>query len=66
MKYLFTCPAPCNYEMKVEAQNDDEAVSKLMAAGKVHVKDAHPNMPPLSEKQMKDMLKEGMKKGQGG
>jgi hypothetical protein len=34
-----------------------------MAVGKVHMKDAHSNMPPMSEQQMKDMLMAGMKKG---
>jgi predicted small metal-binding protein len=63
MKYSFKCPAPCNKEIKVDAVTDDEAINKLMAAGKVHAKEAHPNMPPMSEKQMKDMLKAGMKKG---
>ena len=63
MKYSFTCPAPCNYEVKVDARDDDEAISKLMAAGKVHAKTPIPNMPPMSEQQMKDMLKSGMKKG---
>ena len=63
MKYSFKCPAPCNYEIKVDAQNDDEAIGKMMAAGKVHVKDAHADKPPMPEQQMKDMLKKGMKKG---
>ncbi|MCX5832992.1 MAG: hypothetical protein NTV99_00460 [Deltaproteobacteria bacterium] len=62
MKYSFKCPAPCNYEIKVDAQNDDEAMSKMMAAGKVHVKEAHPDKPPMSEQQFKDILKKGMKK----
>jgi hypothetical protein len=34
-----------------------------MAAGKVHSKDAHPNVPSMSKQQMKDMLKAGVKKG---
>jgi hypothetical protein len=63
MTYSFTCPAPCNYEVKVDALNDDEAINKLMAAGKVHAKAVHPDMPPMSEQQMKDMLKSGMKRG---
>ncbi|HVN96397.1 MAG TPA: hypothetical protein VMT62_08210 [Syntrophorhabdaceae bacterium] len=63
MNYSFKCPAPCSEEIKVDAKNDDEAVDKLMAAGKAHAKEKHPNMPPMSEKQMKDMLKAGMKKG---
>ena len=63
MKYSFKCPAPCNHEIKVDAQNDDEAMTQLMAAGKVHVKEAHADKPPMPEKEMKDMLKKGMKKG---
>jgi predicted small metal-binding protein len=63
MQYAFTCPAPCNHEMKVDAQNDDEAINKLMTAGKAHAKEAHPNMPPMTDAQIKNMLKAGMKKG---
>jgi len=63
MKYSFKCPAPCNYEIKVDAQNDDEAMNKTMAAGKVHAKEKHPDKPAMSEQQMKDMFKAGMKKG---
>ena len=63
MKYSFKCPAPCNYEIKVDSQTDDEAMNKIMAAGQIHAKEAHPDMPPMSEEQMKDMLKAGMKKG---
>jgi hypothetical protein len=63
MKYSFQCPAPCSKEIKVDAVSDDEAINKLMTAGKVHAKEAHPNMPAMSEQQMKDMVKAGMKKG---
>jgi predicted small metal-binding protein len=63
MKYSFKCPAPCNYEIKVDAQTDDDAMNKIMAAGQVHVRESHPDMPSMSEQQMKDMLKAGMKKG---
>ena len=63
MNYSFQCPAPCNYEVKVDARNDDDAITKLMAAGMVHAKEKHPDMPPMSEQQMKDMFKAGMKKG---
>jgi len=63
MKYSFQCPAPCNYEIKVDAQTDDEAINKIMAVGKLHAKEAHPEMSPMSEQQMKDMLKAGMEKG---
>ena len=63
MQYSFKCPAPCNYEIKVDAKDDDDASNKIMAAGKIHAKAVHPDMPPMSDTQMKDMFKAGMKKG---
>jgi hypothetical protein len=63
VKYSFKCPAPCNEEIKVDAENDDDAVKKLMVAGKAHIKAAHPDMPPMTDEQMKSMLKAAMKKG---
>ena len=38
MQYSFKCPAPCNYEIKVDAKDDDDASNKIMAAGKIHAK----------------------------
>jgi predicted small metal-binding protein len=63
MKYSFKCPAPCNYEVKVDAKNDDEAVERIIKAGEVHRKQAHPNMPPMTDEQLKTMVRSGMKKG---
>ena len=63
MKYSFKCPAPCNYEVKVDAGNDDEAVGKIIKAGEVHRKQAHPNMPPMTDEQLRTMVRSGMKKG---
>ena len=62
MKYSFTCPAPCNYEMKVDAKSDDEAVDKIFAEGGKHVKKDHPDMPPLNEGEAKAMIRTGMKR----
>jgi len=28
MKYFFQCPAPCNYEIKVDTRADDSSVAK--------------------------------------
>jgi len=53
MKYSFTFPAPCNYEVKVDAGNDDEAVGKIIMAGEVHRKQVHPDMPPMTEDQVR-------------
>jgi len=63
MEYSFKCPAPCNHEIKVDAPNDDQAITKLMAAGKVHAEEKHPDMPPMSDQEIRDMLKVGMTKG---
>ncbi len=63
MKYSFTCPAPCNYEVKVDAGNDGEAVGKIIKAGEAHRKQAHPDMPPMTEEQLRTIVRSGMKKG---
>jgi hypothetical protein len=63
MKYSLSCPAPCNHAMNVEAQNDDEGVAKLLEAGKVHAKQAHPDMPPMTDEQMRGMVRSAMRKG---
>ena len=62
MEYSCQCPPPCTYEIKVEANNDDEAVEKIMQAGAAHVKEAHSDMK-ISEEQMRSMVRSNMKKG---
>ena len=63
MKYSFKCPGTCTYEVKVEAQNDDDAVGKIIKTEEVHRKQAHPDMPPMTEEQLKNIVRSGMKKG---
>ena len=63
MDYSMTCPATCNQVVKVNAKNDEEAISKLIRAGKAHMKESHPKMPPMSDEQMTKMLKVGMQQG---
>ncbi len=62
MKYTLSCPSPCNYTIKVDAQSDDEAIKKIMEEGKDHVKKAHPDMPPMTEDQMKEMVRTNMRR----
>ncbi|HEX2965072.1 MAG TPA: hypothetical protein VHO84_04775 [Syntrophorhabdaceae bacterium] len=62
MKYSITCPAPCNHEIKVDAQNDDEGINKLLVAGKAHAKEAHPDMS-MSDQEMREMISNSMTKG---
>lgn len=59
MKYTFKCPA-CVHVLDVEANNDDSAVDKLMAAGGEHMKENHPDMP--SDPNMPNMVREQMQK----
>ena len=61
MKYSIQCPPPCSYEIKVEANNDDEAVEKIMKAGAAHIKEAHSDMK-ISETEMRSMVRSNMKK----
>ena len=61
MKYSCQCPPPCTYEIKVEANNDDEAVEKIMKAGAAHIKEAHSDMK-ISEAEMRSMVRSNMKK----
>ncbi len=61
MEYSVQCPPPCNYEIKVEANNDDEAVGKIMQAGAAHLKESHSEMK-ISEEQMRSMVRSNMKK----
>jgi predicted small metal-binding protein len=45
----------------VEANNDDEAVEKIMQAGAAHIKEAHSDMT-MSEAQMRSTVRSNMKK----
>jgi hypothetical protein len=62
MEYSIQCPSPCNYEIKVEASSDDEAVEKIMKAGTAHKQECKLAMD-ISEEQMRSMVRSNMKKG---
>ncbi len=63
MEYSIQCPAPCNYEIKVEATGEEEAVEKIMKAGAAHKNECPvaKNMN-LSEEQMRSMVRSMLKK----
>ncbi|MDD5711134.1 MAG: hypothetical protein PHY31_00065 [Smithellaceae bacterium] len=63
MKYSFTCPAPCNAKLKVDANSDDEAIRKLVVAGMAHAAEAHPDMDDISDAEMRKMMKAGLEIG---
>jgi hypothetical protein len=63
MQYLFTCPTRgCNFSVKVDTQNDDWAVEKIIEASSVHGKQAHPNLPLMTVQQIKNVVLSGIKK----
>jgi predicted small metal-binding protein len=62
MKYSLSCPPPCSYKINVDAQNDDEGIDKIMEKAKEHAKETHPDMPPMSDAQMKEMVRSNMQK----
>jgi hypothetical protein len=63
MKYSFSCPATCNYQISVDAKNDDEAVAKIIKEGAVHGKQAHPDVLSMTEEQLKNLVRSGMING---
>jgi hypothetical protein len=65
MVYTFSCPLPCNRVIKVDANNDDDAVIKIITAGAIRCRsimksscqEKHTNyLPPLNEKNLKEIV----------
>ena len=63
MKYTFKCPA-CEHVVEVDADNDDAAIAKINAAGAIHQKEVHPDMPAISEEEMTKMVRGGMQRAE--
>lgn len=63
MKYTFTCnQCDPSVDFSVEAENDDEAVDKLMESTKGHVAEKHPEMANASPEEAKQMITSNWKK----
>lgn len=65
MVYTFTCPAPCDRVIKVDAHNDDDAVNKIIRAGAINCRSLK-NTPcgkqvlhlsPLPDKKLRDIVR---------
>jgi hypothetical protein len=65
MNYTFSCPAPCSRVIMVEANNDDDAVNKIIGAGAINCrsiknesscKKVH-HLSPLKEKDLREIVK---------
>lgn len=63
--YSFACPAPCNREIKIVANDDLDAVEKMITAGamscrnidnRCSCKQAHLDMYPIPEEQLRQIV----------
>lgn len=63
MKYSFSCPASCNYEISVDARSADEAVAKIIKESAVHGRQVHPGVLSMTEEQLRNLVRAGMIKG---
>jgi hypothetical protein len=63
--YKFECPVPCNKMIKVSAQNQDDAITKIITAGALNCRkiadqycheNVHNIVYPLPEKQIHEIV----------
>ena len=64
MVYTFTCPAPCNRVIRVDAHNGDDAVNKIIEAGALGCRNIKTScckkvhhLSPLTEKKLRDIVR---------
>ena len=65
MVYTFTCPPPCSRVIKVDANNDDDAVNKIIGAGAINCRNINNtscckkvhDLSPLPEKKLGDIVR---------
>ncbi len=61
--HSMTCPVEgCGRRIEVHAHNDDDAVMKIMQAGKAHFGEMHPGATGMSPEEMESMTRKLMKK----
>jgi len=74
MSYIFTCPIPCNRVIRVDANDADDAVRNIVKAGGMACRngespgscgESHPQMSPLPERRLKDLVRFIMKEEDG-
>ncbi len=72
MTYIFTCPIPCSRLIRIDANDADDAVRKIVMAGGMACRNgespvscvqSHPPRPSLPERQLKDLVRFIMTEG---
>lgn len=61
MTYSMKCPM-CESVLRVEEDMEDEALVKMIEAGKKHLTEDHPSAPKMTAEAMEDMIKKNWKK----
>jgi len=65
MNYSFACPAPCNREIKVNANDHFDAVEKIIMTGAMSCRNIHNqcsckharlDMPPIPEEKLRHIV----------
>lgn len=65
MTYSFACPVPCDYEIKVYAENNDDAVNAIIRAGAIrcrnieqncHCEKSRVHLPPVTAEQLRSIV----------
>lgn len=63
--YSFSCPLPCNREIRVAAENILDAIDRMIEAGAIGCRNGkhhflcdmpHLDMPPIPEKHLKNIV----------
>lgn len=70
MTYSFACPVPCGYEIKVYAENNDDAINAIIRAGAIRCRNIEQNcrcekarvhLPPVTAEQLRNIMRLCMK-----
>jgi len=61
MIYSFNCPT-CEHVVSGDAENDEDAITKINDAHKAHRGEVHADMPQVPDEEMKNTIKIGMYK----
>jgi hypothetical protein len=57
MQYSLTCPAQgCNFSVKVNTQNSEWALEKIIELSSFHNKQSHPDLPRITHEQIKNIV----------
>ena len=64
MQYSLLCPVHgCHFSVKVNTQNPDWAVDKIIELSSFHNQQSHPDLPHITHEQIRNMVLPGVQEG---